>query len=111
LIYFDDAVKAFVATIEIKASDYKYLFWDSSTLYNNLDSVVDKKVERFLKQSCLFYSTVRNGKIPDRKTTNIGVEGTPFVVKENKIEYIDWLKEEIKEVDEKYGIYYFYGDI
>lgn len=112
LLYFSEAVEAFISVVTGNAADYKYLFWDSSVLYHNLDNADDKKVERFLSQSCLFYDTVRDGREPDLRTTVIALEGTPFVVKKNKVEYTEWLKnDEIKEVAEKHGIYYFYGDI
>ena len=112
LLYFDDAVKAFIEAVTTKASDYKYLFWDSSTLYNHMDTLDDKRVERFLKQSCMFYDVVRSGKKASSKVAEFGVKLTYFVVKKSKIEFIDWLPlEEIKERAEKYGMYPFYGDI
>ena len=112
LLYFSEAVEVFISAVSRYATDYKYLFWDSSTLYNNLNNPNDKKVERFLKQSCLFYDTIRNGKKADLKVTRVALQGTLFEVKKDKVEYIEWLKDdEIKEVAKKYGIYYFYADI
>jgi hypothetical protein len=113
LAYFSEGVRVFVKAINDRAKNYKYLFWDSSTLYNNLDTLDDKKILRFLRQSCRFYDTVRAGRKASLESTKISIELTSFELKKDKVEYADWLDfdEDIKENAEKRQLYHFYGDV